>query len=173
MDDPAPTSPFGEATEHFLQRIPLFSSLSTADCEQVESRLKRLEFPPQAVIVREGSAGDSMFIVLEGLVAVRRRDPDTGIDFELAELGPGQAFGEMALLTGRPRSATCVALQPTACTVFAQKDFQALLLHRPKLALALTATLAERLDRANQRVGVDFINLAKAKVDRASSSCCR
>jgi type IV pilus assembly protein PilB len=165
MDEPVETSPFGEATEHFLQRIPLFSSLSPADCEQVETRTKRLDFPPQAVIVREGTAGDSMFIILEGLVAVRRRDPETGIDFELAELGPGQAFGEMALLTGRPRSATCVALQPTTCALFGQKDLHALLLHRPKLALSLTATLAERLDHANQRVGLGFVNLSKAKVD--------
>jgi type IV pilus assembly protein PilB len=165
MADPVDSSPFGDATEHFLQKVALFSSLTTVDCEQVEKRLKRQEFPPQAVIVREGNAGDSMFIILDGLVAVRRRDPETGIDFELAQLGPGQAFGEMALLTGRPRSATCVALQPTTCAVFAQRDLEALMLHRPKLALALTATLADRLDHANQRVGVDFLNLSKAKVD--------
>jgi len=151
--------------DHFLQKVPLFGSLSAAECRQVEERLKKVDFPPQATIVREGTAGDTMYFVLDGLVAVRKRDGNTGIEFELTQLGAGQAFGEMALLTGQPRSATVVALQATSCATLGQKELQTLLTHRPRLALALTATLAERLDRANQRVGIDFVSLAKSQVD--------
>jgi len=46
--------------EHFLQKVPLFSSLTASECEQVEARLKKIDFPPQATIVREGTAGDTM-----------------------------------------------------------------------------------------------------------------
>ena len=151
--------------DHFLRKVPLFSSLTAAECQQVEARLKKVDFPPQSTIVREGTAGDTMYFVLEGLVAVRKRDVSTGIEFELTQLGAGQAFGEMALLTGQPRSATVVALQPTTCATLGQTELQTLLTHRPRIALALTATLAERLDRANQRVGIDFLSLSKAQVD--------
>ncbi len=151
--------------EHFLQGVPLFSSLSAAECGQVETRLRRLEFPPQAVIVREGSPGDAMFVVLEGRVAVRKRDPVSGIEFQLTDLGPGEAFGEMALLTDKPRSATVVAVETTTCASLGQAELQALLSHRPRIAMALTSTLADRLERANHRVGIEFLSLAKAQVD--------
>ena len=52
--------------------------------------MSRREFAPQSVIVREATAADAAFVVLSGLVAVRRKDPDSGIEFLLAELGPDQ-----------------------------------------------------------------------------------
>jgi len=151
--------------DHFLQRVPLFGSLSAAECKQVEDRLQTADFAPQTAIVREGATGDTMYIILEGEVSVRKRDASTGIEFQLTELGPGQAFGEMALLTGQPRSATVVTLQPTRCVTLGQQELHALLTHRPRIALAMTATLAERLHQANQRVGIDFLSLTKAQVD--------
>ena len=65
-------------------------------------RIKRRDYPPNSVIVHEGAAGTSMFFVAAGAVEVRRKDPHTGINFLLTELGPGQNFGEMSLLTGTP-----------------------------------------------------------------------
>ena len=98
-----------------LSRLPLFADVSPDALARLEHRMRRREFAPQSVIVREGGAGDSAFIILSGRVAVRRRDPDSGIDFLLAELGEGQMFGEMALLTRKPRTASVVALEATTC----------------------------------------------------------
>ncbi len=98
-----------------LGRLPLFTEVSSDALARLEHRMRRREFAPRSVIVREGTADDSAFIVLSGRVAVRRRDPDTGIDFLLAELGEGQMFGEMALLTRKPRTASVVALDATTC----------------------------------------------------------
>ena len=86
--------------QHFLQRIKLFSALSVDDCQQVVKRMKRRDFLPNQVIVREGAPGSSMYFITAGLVEIRKKDPHTGIDFLLSEMGPGQNFGEMALLTG-------------------------------------------------------------------------
>ena len=101
----------------FLAGLPLFAGLSPADREQLEGRLPRREFPPQAVIVREGSAADAAFVVLSGRVAVRRKDPESGIEFLLAELGADQMFGEMAMLTKKARAASVVALGATTCAL--------------------------------------------------------
>ena len=163
--DPSAAS-FAEAQPmHFLQRIKLFSGLSVDECQQVVKRMKRRDFPPNQIIVREGAPGNSMFFLTAGLVEIRKKDPSTGIDFLLTEMGPGQNFGEMSLLTGKPRTASVSALQPTTCAVLEQKDFQELFLQYPKMGLALTTILAERVEQASQQVGIEFINLTKLQID--------
>src|SRR5262245_2292128 len=107
-----------------LHRLPLFSALSPEDIARLQTHVRVREFPPQAVIVREGSADDTAVIVLSGRVAVRRKDPDSGVDFQLAELAEGQMFGEMALLTQKPRTATVVALDATSCAVLARAGLE-------------------------------------------------
>jgi type IV pilus assembly protein PilB len=161
---PKPAAPAAEP-QHFLQRIKLFSGLSVAECQEVVKRMKRRDFPPNQVIVREGAPGNSMFFITGGLIEVRKKDANTGIDFLLTEMGPGQNFGEMSLLTGKPRTATVTAVQPTTCAVLEQKDFQDLFLTYPKMGLALTTILAERVEAASQQVGIEFINLAKMNFD--------
>lgn len=151
--------------ESFLSHVPLFAGLAPADRVQLEQRMPRREFAPQSVIVREGTAGDAAFVILSGLVAVRRKDPESGIEFLLAELGPDQMFGEMALLTKKPRGASVVALEATTCAVLDRPLFEAMMRSLPAFALSITGALAERLDRANQHVGVEFMSLARVKVD--------
>ncbi|MBZ5568661.1 MAG: Flp pilus assembly complex ATPase component TadA [Acidobacteriia bacterium] len=163
--DPAQGAKPAAEPQHFLQRIKLFSALSVDDCQQVVKRMRRRDFPPHQIIVREGAPGTSMFFVTAGLVEVRKKDPHTGIDFLLTEMGPSQNFGEMALLTGKPRTATVTSVQPTTCAVLEQADFHDLLLQYPKIGLALTTVLAERVEAVSQQVGIEFINLAKMQFD--------
>jgi type IV pilus assembly protein PilB len=128
-------------------------------------RMRRREFAPRAVIVREGSTDDSAFLVLSGRVAVRRKDPDSGIEFLLAELGEGEMFGEMALLTRKPRTASVVALEPTTCAILEQSELDRLLAEHPSVGRGLMAALAERLEAANRHAGIDFVNLSRLKID--------
>jgi type IV pilus assembly protein PilB len=162
---PASTGAADQQPQHFLQRIKLFSALSIEDCQQVVKRMKRRDFPPNQVIVREGAPGNSMFFITSGTVEIRKKDPNTGIDFLLTEMGTGQNFGEMALLTGKPRTASVTSTQATTCAVLEELEFRDLLLRYPKIGLALTRILAERLEAASQQVGIEFINLAKVQVD--------
>src|SRR5438270_3897940 len=155
----------GKEPAHFLQRIKLFSALTNDDCQQVVKRMRRRDFAPSTIIVREGAPGSSMFFITSGQVEVRKKDPNTNIDFLLTEMGPGQNFGEMSLLTGKPRTATVTTIQPTTCAVLEQKDFHDLLLQYPKMGLALTTILAERVEAASQQVGIEFINLSKMNFD--------
>ncbi|MBI3405839.1 MAG: Flp pilus assembly complex ATPase component TadA, partial [Acidobacteria bacterium] len=160
----APGAPAAQK-QHFLQRIQLFSLLSWAECDAVVKRLKRRDFPPNQTVVREGQPGSSMFFITGGKVEVRKKDPNTSIDFLLTDLGPGQCFGEMALLTGEPRSATVVSLEPTTVGVLEQQDFQELVLSHPKIALSLTKILAGRVQSASQQVGIEYIQLGKLQFD--------
>src|SRR5690242_19831085 len=148
-----------------LSEMPLFAGLSPADCAAFERRLQRRDYVPQAVIVREGGAGDAAFLIMAGRVAVRRKDPQSGLEFQLAELGPGQIFGEMSLLTGQPRTASVVALEATTCAVLAREDFERVAREHPDVALTLARSVAGRLELANEHAGIDFVNLARAEID--------
>jgi CRP-like cAMP-binding protein len=92
-----------------LPKIPLLSSLGADDLRYVIERCEIREHEPRDVIMRQGSAGGSLFVVVRGRVRVFSEKPAR----ELASLGEGAFFGELALLTNFPRSATVVATEPT------------------------------------------------------------
>ena len=150
---------------HYLQKIDLFSALSQDECEIIEKKLKGREYPPNQIIVKEGGPGDSMFFINSGLVEVRKRDSNTGIEFLLTELKAGACFGEMSLLTGKPRSATARALEPTLCAVLESKDFEELILQNPKVAMQLSRVLADRLEDSNEQAGIEYVNLRRLQFD--------
>ena len=150
---------------HFLQRIQLFSLLSGVECDAIVRKLKRRDFPPQFYVVRESQPGDSMYFITAGKCEVRKKDTNTGIEFLLSELGPGACFGEMALLTGKPRTASVVSAEPTTVGILDQKDFQDLMLQHPKIGVAMMKILAERLERASENVGIEFVSLNKLQFD--------
>ena len=77
---------------------------------------------PETIIVREGDPGDSLFIVESGLVEVFLHSA-TGETTVLTRLGPGEAFGEMSVLTGEPRSAGVRAIAPTVVRVVPREGF--------------------------------------------------
>ncbi len=150
---------------HFLQRIDLFSLLSPHECDAIVRRLKRRDFPPTYYVVREGQAGDSMYFITAGRCEVRKKDPNTSIEFLLTELGPGACFGEMALLTSKPRTASVVTLEPTTVGILERKDFEELLMQYPKIGVSLTRILAERVESASTQVGIEYVALSKVQFD--------
>jgi type IV pilus assembly protein PilB len=161
----ATSAPAPNPGEHFLQKIKLFSTLSSEECQQIVARMKTRDFPPQQIIVREGAPGASMYFITSGLVEVRKKDLNTGIDFFLCELGAGQNFGEMCMLSGHPRSATVTAVQPTSCAILEQPDLERLILSYPKIGLALTQVLADRLEATSQHFGAEFVNIGRLQFD--------
>src|SRR4051794_9958210 len=98
----------------FLKSVKLFSELSATSLASLSRCLKSADYPAAEIVLREGAPGVSMYIIKSGLVEVRRRDPASGIDFLVAQLSEGTVVGEMALITGRPRTATVTTVLPTA-----------------------------------------------------------
>jgi len=135
--------------ESHLRAIKLLSGLSSSQLEDVNRRLKPVRFRQGEVILREGAPGDEMYFVETGQVKVVRgagREART-----LAELGTGDVFGEMALLTGNPRSATVTAISEVDAWAMAKADFEDLVATYPTLAMALSRLLSERLRSADER----------------------
>ena len=97
-----------------LARLAMFEGLSDTELGQLASRAKVYPLRKGDTVVAQGDAGDSMFIIAEGLLTVSLRQPD-GSELTVADLAPGQFFGERSLLTGEPRSATVTCAAD--CTV--------------------------------------------------------
>ena len=125
-----------------LRRADIFESLSEPEARAIAARARVGRYYGGETIVKQGDAGDSMFLIDTGKVAiVVQQDGKTE---RLAVLGSGAFLGEMALLTGEPRSATAVALEPTHTFIVDREALRETLAGNPALAEAISETLARR-----------------------------
>jgi len=127
----------------------LFRGLSAAELARLERVAHRRHYDPEAVIVREGQGGIAFFVVTDGQVVITRLGRD-GQAHEIRRLGPGGAFGEMALFSDRPRVATVTVVEPTECLALHRLEFLDELRRSPDTALRLLDSLAARLAEATE-----------------------
>ena len=120
------------------------------------------EYQPGDVLFREGESGDVMFVIQSG--AVRIAKSIGGDDKILAVLGPGEFLGEMAILNGKPRTATATVVELTRCLVIDAKTLEAMLARNTEIALRLIKKLAKRLDSADTLVEILMHKDPKARV---------
>jgi rhodanese-related sulfurtransferase len=104
---------------------------------------------PHTVIFRQGDLGDSFYIIRSGKVRVYRRDND-GLETEFSVLGAGESFGEMALLTGEPRSANVEALEETHLMVLSRQQVERILKDFPGITLAFVKQVSGWLTNADR-----------------------
>src|ERR1051326_4263981 len=126
----------------------LFQGLTPEELGRLERAAHPRHYDAGASILREGQGGIAFFVIISGKVAVSRADSD-GKQHEVRTIGPGGAFGEMALFTDRPRAATITAVEPTDCLALHRLEFLDELRRHPEVALRLLNSLAVRLDQAS------------------------
>jgi CRP/FNR family cyclic AMP-dependent transcriptional regulator len=122
-----------------LGRTRLFAGVDDAGRQRIADRMTEVDLPADRVIARQGEIGTGFFIVVSGAVRVVR-DGET-----IAELGPGQFFGELSVIDRQPRVAQVISSGPTSCLALASWDFEAVIAEQPSVALAILRELAGRL----------------------------
>jgi CRP/FNR family cyclic AMP-dependent transcriptional regulator len=122
-----------------LATVPLFSALSKKDLQKIGRASDEVTVAEGKAVVQEGTTGHEAFVILEGTASVERKG------LKVADLGPGQYFGELALLDGGPRTATVIATSPLTVLVLGQREFSGVLDEVPGIAHKLLATLATRI----------------------------
>ena len=127
-----------EATR-LLAGTRLFAGVDADGLARIADRMTELDVPGDRVIARQGDIGTGFYVVVAGAVRVVR-DGET-----IARLGPGDFFGELSVLDGRPRLAQVVSAEPTTCLALASWDFEAVIREQPSVALAIMRELAGRL----------------------------
>ncbi|HTQ32682.1 MAG TPA: ATP-binding cassette domain-containing protein [Stellaceae bacterium] len=107
----------------FLKSVEPFGALNPVELSRIAETATLRHFEPGEIIIREGEAGDKLFLISEGEVEVVRHA------HEVARLGPAEFFGEAALLSGEPRNATVIATEPVDAYVVDKDDLDAALQH--------------------------------------------
>ncbi len=134
-----------------IRSIPIFSVLEeTALSKIVDIGLKR-KYTKNSIVFLEEETGAILFIISTGKVKVVRTDDD-GKEVILSILGPGDFFGEMALLDGLPRSATVVALDESELFIINRREFLNLIESSPQVAISLLRELTRRLRKADEQI---------------------
>ena len=124
-----------------LERVPLFAGLSHREREQVARRADTVDIPAGRHLLVEGRLPHEFFVILEGEVEVMHESE------RLATLGPGDFFGEIALIQHGRRTASVVTTTPTTLAVMSPQAFDAVRREMPGVADRIAAAIRERLPR--------------------------
>lgn len=125
----------------FLKNIPFFSTLTEEGFREFAEHFVVKNFPKQEIIIKEGEPADLFYIITSGKVKVTKEEKF------LATLGVGEFFGEMALITDEPRSATVIAETDVETIALSKLDFDKFLEKNPQIALNLTRIITRRLSQ--------------------------
>src|SRR5438046_8383000 len=123
-----------------LRSVPLFSSLDSKATAELGKYLTIHDYPKTARIFRNGDPGDAMYLIDVGKVRISITDTD-GADVTLAELGPGDFFGEMSMLDGQGRSANATATDDARLAKLTRDDFMSLMRSDQRVSLELLTAL--------------------------------
>lgn len=145
------------ARSAFLHHIPLFNQLSDSELAALAADVRPQEYPPNALIFSEGEPGQTLFLVEYGQVRIFIQN-DNGQEISVNVCGPGDLFGELAVIDQLPRSANAQAMDDTRVLSLTRERFRDHLRRSPQLALNFMQALSVRvryntrqMDNLNQR----------------------
>jgi len=141
----------GNQIAELLRRVPVFTNLAEEDLERVVEVAVPRRFETGEMVFRERDEGDTCYVIRDGRARAVRSHPD-GRSITLADCGPGDIFGELAMFDQEPRSATVEVLEPTEVIAILGADMRRLMAEQPSIAVKLIASLAQRLRATNERL---------------------
>ena len=122
-----------------IKGVPLFASASKQELGEIASIADEIDLPEGKVLIREGDTGREFFVLIDGTAEVARGGK------KVASIGPGDFFGEIALISRTPRNATITTTSPVRALVITDRAFRQLLDHSPQIQIGVLSALAERL----------------------------
>ncbi len=142
---PAPPADYAEILDRLVD-AELVADLDGPELRALAAHLLLRRFAGGATVFREGEPGDWMGLLVEGEISIRK-EADARVMRTVAVESRSRAIGEMALIDGEPRSATCVATRPATLLVLTRERFRRLSAARPALALEVMTRVARTLSR--------------------------
>lgn len=146
-----------------LRSVPLFADLEHDELESFSRVAVPRSFPAATRVFHEGDRSDACYIVRAGSFRVTREHSD-GRAITLATLGPGDIFGELAMLDGEVRSASVEALSDGELLALPAGEVRALLARHPEITVKLVGALVRRLRAANERISRQSFQTVPSRV---------
>lgn len=131
---------------HLIAGLSIFSNLTPEAIQALSTKMVEKRLPAGDVLFSQGDPGDAFYVIISGRLRLRLCQPD-GIETLIGDLGPGECVGEMAVLTGQPRTATAIATEETGLLRLSKLDFDGLANVHPDL---ITRLIGELLPRFQQ-----------------------
>jgi CRP/FNR family transcriptional regulator len=150
-------------TVALLHHVPVFEALGDEDLVRVADVAVRRSLHPGEVVFREGDQSDTCYIVRTGRTRAVREHPD-GRSITLANFGPGDIFGELAMFDDERRSATVETLEDTEVIAILGVDMRRLLRRHPDIAVKLIASLGRRLRQTNEQLARQSFQTVQSRV---------
>jgi CRP/FNR family cyclic AMP-dependent transcriptional regulator len=129
-----------------LGRCPFFAGLSRRELMELAKATEDMDVEEGKVLTREGQTGSEFFVIVDGDVSVTKDGS------QIRTLGPGDFFGEIALLEDTPRTATVTATTPLRFFVLTRQSFRSLLARQPEIEQQVTKALEERMRSKSENV---------------------
>jgi CRP/FNR family transcriptional regulator len=152
-----------EDTAQLLRQVALFATLADEDLVQLAELAVPRTFGAGEVVFREGDASDTCYVIRSGH-ARAVIEHQGGRSITLARFGPGEIFGELAMLGEEPRSATVETLEETEAIAILGPDMRRLLREHPDISIKLIAALGQRLREANDRLSRQSFQTVQGRV---------
>lgn len=134
-----------------FEDIELFTGFTHSEIRLIATCTTIRHYPKNYMLISEGEHGDTLYMILSGKVRVYVSNEE-GREVTLCLQGPGEYFGELALLDRSPRSASVVTLEACEMAVLARTDFESCLLQNPRMSLQIGRSLAKRVRMLTERV---------------------
>jgi CRP/FNR family cyclic AMP-dependent transcriptional regulator len=134
---------------------PFFTEFSREEISVLAGYMDIYRAQPGGIIIREGDIGDFMLLIVDGEVDILKKGP-RGEQQHMTSVGPGMTLGEMSMIDGEPRFATCVATQPTTLAVLTRDHMATIILDHPslgsKILIKLVTMLSLRLRQTSAKL---------------------
>lgn len=135
--------------QEFLRNVDLFAGIESRHLKSIAKGCTERIFATGDYIVKQGNPGVGLFIIVSGRVVVKKRKND-GAELTVAEHGPGEVIGEMAVLDGAPRTADVIAQEETTCLALPSWTFNSYLEGHPEVALHILPIVVRRFRETNE-----------------------
>jgi CRP/FNR family cyclic AMP-dependent transcriptional regulator len=132
-----------------LRSVPLFASLENDAARELRSLLTVHQVADDTPLFSAGDTGNALYLIENGRVRIHVRDT-SGHDVTLAELAGGDFFGEMAILDGKPRSASATVVEPSRLAILSRDDFLTFVRRNPDVALKMLSAITNRLRQTDE-----------------------
>jgi CRP-like cAMP-binding protein len=146
---------FVDRLMEIIEHIRLFEDFERGEVEILAARLRCYRAPAGATLIREGDEGDFMVIPLDGQCEIVKNDA-AGVPRRIGLAGPGKILGEMSMIDGEPRFASCIALADTLFAVLDRDSLSRIIADNPrlgiKLLMELVLLLSQRLRSASGKL---------------------
>jgi CRP/FNR family transcriptional regulator, cyclic AMP receptor protein len=155
LEDLGDATQFAPQMHALIPKCALLENFSSAEVQLLAHFMEVYRAAPGAEIIREGDGGDFMLMVLEGRIEVHKRDR-WNTPQVLASVDAGRTLGEMSMIDGEPRFATCVAVEATLIAVLDRESLARIIVEQPllgaKLLMELVLMLSQRLRATSEKL---------------------